>query len=162
MIIARQLNARVLEGEQDTVGGSRKIPWRFNDVLPQTKLVVASGDFASDSIVLNAADSFALPLPKNYTNASFLQVFLKTTGLVKVVLVSPDGGTSTFLLKGTNDATNGVHMGLLALTDTVTSITITVPAGADDLQIDYMLYKLPDLTLAASYQAGSRTTGVVE
>lgn len=159
MFILRQLALRLMEGEQATPS-SRKVLQRSADVLPSTIPIVADGDFKAEQIVLNATDTYAVPLPQNYTNASKLQCFFKTTKLVKFTVVSPDEGTSNYLVKGTDDTTNGEHIGILAFTGTVTSITITVPAASDDVQIDFAMFMLPDLTLGASYRYGAQTTGV--
>jgi hypothetical protein len=43
----------------------------------------------------------------------------------------------------------------------VTSITLSVPAGFDSALIDYFLFKIPDLSLAASWRIGNRALGSV-
>jgi hypothetical protein len=160
MFLLRQISARLLDGEQETVGSSRNIQLRVNDVLPSTILRLEDGDCKSESVVLNASDTYAVPLPQNYASTDLLQVFLKTNVVIKVTVVSPDEGTSNYLVKGTEGTTDGEHEGILCFTGTVTSITITIPSGSNDAQVDFAMFKLPDLTLNASYRSGSQTTGV--
>lgn len=160
MNLLRQLNARLLEGEQTNVAGSRRIPFKLTDVSPSVVLKLGDGECIHDSYNFSTGTSFVVPLPVSYTSADQLQVFLQATKTCKVVIVSPVEGTSTIILYGTDSSTDGDHFGVLSFTQRITSITIT--SAQSNVQVNYSLFKLPDLSLAASFRDGSLTTGVEE
>lgn len=162
MYIQRQIAMTVGEGQKTTLPDMRDIYYRMTDVQPKYALNIANGEYSSDKIRLDASDSYTVQLPENYTNASRLHCcFVVKQADCKAVIVSPDHGTSTVLLKATTGTTNGEHAGVLMFSGTVTSIVLSVDAGADSSLIEYFLYKIPDLSLAASWRIGSRAVGSV-
>lgn len=157
MFLQRQISAVTGNGEKTSVADMPSVVWRLNDILPKYTLVLADGDWTSDYIKLDSADTYTVQLPANYTNASRLSCCFRSTAVVKLTVVSPTHGTSNFLLKGTNGTTDGDHKGIIMWQGDVTSILLT--AAADAL-VDYCLFKVPDLTDADSYQLGQRALGV--
>lgn len=150
--VSRQCHAYLCEGELASLKEADVITWRQLDVLPKYALVVGTGDVAAGMGTVANGTPETLALPIDYTNASRLMVFIRTTGIVKVTIVSPDNGTSNHLLKATAGVTLGDHPGLLVLCGTVTSIVVTNPIAATTPLVEWSFVKLPDLTAAASYR----------
>lgn len=160
MTIFRQLGAKLAEGEQLSLAGTVRLPFRMTDVLPKVKLLVEDGDFASDSITLDASDTATLQLPKNYTSSDRLAFYLKTTERLQVAVVVPGETDSVYVVKATRGTTDGDHKGFLSFQGPVTSITLTAPSGVAVFDVDWFAFKIPDLEDASSYRDGSRTLGV--
>ncbi len=161
MYLQRQISAACIEGEELYLADGQKFPYRFSDVLPKYILQIGNGEYTSDYIRLDATDSYAIPLPESYTSASRLSVIIRSNAICRVVVVSPDHGTSTFLLKATNGTTKGDHFGAIMWQGTVTSITVNVPTAFDSALVEYFMFKIPDLADADSWRLGDRALGVV-
>jgi hypothetical protein len=161
MHLRRQVAIRTAKGIIDTLPEGHVFPYRLTDVLPKYVLNISNGGYSTNSIELNASDSYTIPLPANYDSANRLACFFRADSICKVVIVDPELGTSTFLLKATQGSTKGDHKGILMWQGRVTSITVSVPATYDDTIIDYFLWNIPDLTLDASWQIGNQALGVI-
>lgn len=161
MYLQRQISASCVEGEKESLADGTRFPYKLTDVLPKYILKLGEGKITSDYIRLDAADSYAIPLPEGYTNTEKLSCIIRSNAICKVVIVSPDHGTSTFLIKGTSGTTDGDHNGMIMWQGTVTSITLSVPTAFDPALIDYFLFEVPDLTSADSYQLGETALGYV-
>lgn len=161
MFLQRQISAACVEGQKESLADGIKFPYKFSDVLPKYVLQIGEGEFTSDYIRLDATDSYSVPLPVSYSNTGILSCIIRSTARCRVVIVSPDHGTSTFLLKACSGTTDGDHSGALMWQGTVTSITVNVPTAFDSALVDYFLFKVPDLTLAASWRLGNRALGVI-
>lgn len=161
MYIQRQISAVVGQGQVETLPELSVFPFKMRDVLPKFSLVVGDGEYTSGQIRLDASDSYSVPLPAGYSNTARLSCIFRANSVCKVVIVSPDHGTSTILLKGTNGTTNGEHHGILMWQGTVTSITVSVAAAGDSTLIDYFLFEIPDLTDPDSWRLGARAIGNV-
>ena len=163
MYVLRQVSAFTEQGEETLVpDGSQHLPYSMQDVLPKYSLVIGNGEYTSDYIKLDSGDTYTVQLPAGYANTARLSCVFRSTDICKLTVVSPDHGTSNFLLKSTNGTTNGDHKGLIMWQGTVTSIVLTAPAGlGNPVIVDYFLFKLPDLTADASYRIGNRALGVV-
>lgn len=160
--LRRQVAIRTVQGIVDTLPDGTVFPYRLTDVQPNHVLNIGNGLYTSNSIELNASDSYSIPVPSGYSSANKLACILRADSICKVVIVDPSLGTSTFLLKGTQGTTKGDHKGLLMWQGRVTSITVSVPATYDDTIIDYFLWSIPDLTDEASWMYGNQITGVVQ
>lgn len=154
--ITKQVAATLTRGEPTKSTGIVTALYRLKDILPKYQLVLADGKWASDAIVMNASDTEAMQLPVAYSSANRLAAYFSTDEIVKVTIVSPVHGTSNFLMKGRDSDA----LGFLCWQGRVTSITLTIPAGADDTSIEYFMFELPDLSLAASFRGGQQATGV--
>jgi len=161
MYLQRQISAVCTEGEQEYLSNSQKFPYRLADVLPKYVLAIGNGEYTSDYIRLDATDSYVIPLPESYTSSDRLSVIIRSNAICRVVVISPDHGTSTFLLKATNGTTAGDHFGSIMWQGTVTSITVDVPTAFDPALVEYFAFKIPDLTEASSWRLGDRALGVV-
>lgn len=159
--LRRQVAIRTAQGIVDSLPDARVFPYRLTDVDPKYVLNIGNGLYTSNSIELNASDSYTVPVPSAYSSADKLACIFRADSICKVVIVDPALGTSTFLLKGTQGTTKGDHKGLLMWQGRVTSITVSVPATYDDTIIDYFLWSIPDLTDEASWQMGNQIIGVL-
>jgi len=159
--LRRQIAIRTAKGILDGLPDATVFPYRLTDVLPKFVLNLSNGSYSANTIEMNATDSYVVPLPVNYDSANRISCFFRTTSPIKVVIVDPELGTSTHLIKATNGTTKGDHYGILMWQGRVTSITVSVPATFADAEIDYFLFNIPDLTLDASWQIGNQALGVV-
>ncbi len=159
--LRRQVAVRTVQGIVSALPSGTVFPYRLTDVLPKYVLKLDAGTYSSDTITLNASDSFAIPVPAAYDSANRIACFMRCTARCKVVIVDPELGTSTFLVKSTSGTTDGDHKGILMWQGRVTSITVSIPAAFADCIIDYWLWDIPDLALAASWQNGIQALGVV-
>lgn len=150
--LLRQFLAHLGEGELDTLSEALVIPWRQLDVLRKYALVVGDGDVISGYATVANGTPETLALPVDYANTDRLMVFIRTSGVAKVTVVSPDHGTSDYLLKATSGASAGFHAGVLSFCGTVTSIQVTNPIAASVPLVEWFFAKLPDLEEAASYR----------
>lgn len=161
MYILRQIGGKLAVGQVASLAAATRFPWRLVDVPSKYKLYVAAGKASCQFGIIAAGASKTLALPEAYTAGKPLYVSIKVNDLTKVVVVSPDHGTSTFLVKATNGAVNGAHDGLLIWVGTVTSITVTAAAAATNgVQVESFLFELPDLTVQTSFRDGARALGV--
>lgn len=158
----RQISAIDAEGQLDGVPDAVNVPYRLVDVLPKYILKLGEGTYTSDYIRLNANTTFTVPLPAGYTNTSRLGCIFRSNDRCRLTVVSPDHGTSVFLLKSTNGSTDGDHSGIIMWQGTVTSIIVNVPTAlVNPALIEYFLYQIPDLADADSYRLGEVALGVV-
>lgn len=131
--------------------------WDMRDVYPSNVLQMDSGLQNSFETTIDTLGSLTVQLPQLYDSAEKLAVLIRGNKLLKIVTVIPVAGTSTALLRpGLATDQNGVH----CFCGRVTSITIT-NTSADTATVQYFLYQMPDLTLAASWEQGYQVTGVV-
>jgi hypothetical protein len=161
MFLQRQISASCVLGEFDSLADATKFPYKLVDVLPKYILNLEPGKFTSDYIDLDATDTFSVPLPTNYTTGERLSCVFRSNNICKLVIVSPDHGTSTFLLKSTSSAAQGDHKGIIMWQGSVTSITVSVPATFDPALIEYFIWEIPDLSLASSWKLGDMAIGYV-
>jgi hypothetical protein len=109
MFILRQIGAKLAAGAVASLAAATRFPFRLVDVPPKYKLRVSGGKVASaNGIVARPARRCSRCL-ESYTTGQRLQVCIKTNDLAKVVIVSPDHGTSSFLVNATNGTTSGTH-----------------------------------------------------
>lgn len=168
MFVLRQVTARLTAGLVQALGDVVTYPFRWIDVPRRMVLkLVGDGRMESDYVVLIPSATKTITLPNGYTagvtlanGGKRLRCSFRSNDVVRLVIVSPDQGTSTILVKGTNGTTNGNHDGYLVFTGTITSISIQAPAtNAADVEVEYMLYELPDLTTSAAYRDGTLAFG---
>lgn len=162
MFLLRQIAATLCEGEVDSIADGPRQPYKYVDSLPKYVMQIGDGKVGSDYIRLDATDSYVIPLPENYDTTQKLSVIVRSNAICKLVIVDPDLGTSTLLLKGCNGETDGDHFGMIMWQGRVSSITVSVPTAFDPALIEYFIYEVPDLNVAASYRIGERAIGYVE
>jgi hypothetical protein len=160
--LRRQISARVVDGTKESLADGTVFSYRLSDVLPKYVLKLANGKYQNAYFALDASDSYVMPLPPEYDTTQKLSVTIKATAVCKVVIVDPDLGTSTFLLKGSSGDTDGDHSGVLMWQGRVTSITISVAAAGETTEIDVFMFEIPDTEVAASWRTGSQAIGYVE
>ncbi len=156
--IQRQFSAFLGEGDDTdpvTYPISTRI-WSEQDVYPSNILKIADGLQASGRLTVLTSGPKTLALPQLYDSASRLFLVMSVTAITKVVIASPAHSTSTVLLRP-GAATD--QRGILTLNDRITSITIST-LGAFTM-IEYFCFQMPDLSIAASWQNGYQTLGVI-
>lgn len=162
MFILRQITARLAAGARLTsVADAVTFPFRMNDVLRRFILKIEDGLWCADTVYLDASDAEALPLPAAYQPTERLHVMLRASLPVKVVVVNNLAVSSSFLIQAMKSTAEGVHPGVLTFQGKVASITVSVPAASDDVQVDYFAFQLPDLNDADSYRDGLQAVGVI-
>lgn len=130
--------------------------WDLRDVYPSNVLQIDQGLQNSFETTIATLGSLTVALPQLYVSTEKLFVLIRGNKLLKVVTVIPVAGTSSALLRpGLDTDQNGVH----CFCSRVTSITITNPS-ADTATVQYFLFQMPDLSLAASWEQGYQVTGV--
>jgi hypothetical protein len=155
IFLSRQIAASFYRGNIADINGAEMPEWNLNDVYAKYKLALGDGECTGGYIPLAASASTTLALPDDYTSASRLGVMILTSGNARVTVASPDHANSIAVLRGSGGAP-----GVFSVTDTVTSITIVNPTSAI-IFVDYLLYKLPDLTDVDSYRGGLYNYGSV-
>lgn len=160
MNILRQIGMILAKGQLTTPVQATDVRQRWRDVPPKLALSIADGKYEAGAALVNTTPQ-TIALPAGYTAGQCLYCAFSIggTGTIKVTVVSPDHGTSVYLLQGSNDAVNGFHTRPLVWCGTVTSITC-VAGTASAVPIDWTMFELPDLTLAASYRIGQLALGV--
>lgn len=161
MFLQRQISVSLVEGEKESLADGYKFPYKLVDVLPKYVLRLGEGKVTSGYLSLAATESSSLQLPASYDVERPLSCIIRSTLRCKVVVVSPTHGSSTFLIKSTNDADDGYHYGFIMWQGDVTSITVSVPAGFNTALVDYFFWEVPDLDEPTSWQMGARAIGYV-
>lgn len=163
MDLIRQCTAKLAIGSVKGIGDVNVFPWRWVDVPRRYALkLAADGKLVADFVAMTPNTTKTLTLPNNYTAGKRLRCAFRSNDVARLVVVSPDQGTSTILLKGTNGTTNGAHDGYLVFTGTITSISLQAPSqNAADVQVEYVLYELPDITQSAAFAGGTFAFGSV-
>lgn len=176
MFLNRNMSARLVQGNQTTISEQQVIPWRLTDVPKYMALALGANRaaptgkvYAESGLLASAASPYTLTLPNAYASGVALasgglrlRCCIRTNQSLKLTKVSPDTGTSVFLIKATNGATLGAHDGYCIFTDTVTSLTLSqLSSGAADAQFETMLYELPDITQQTAFRAQDIALGVV-
>lgn len=159
MFLQRQISVSLVEGQKDSLADGHKYPYKLVDVLPKYVLRLDNGSVSSGYLELDDGDSSSLQLPQAYVSTERLSCIIRSTLPTKLVVVSPDHGSSTFLLKSTDSEDEGEHFGSIMWQGTVTSITASLPAGSDPCEIEYFFFILPDLDSPTSYQMGETALG---
>lgn len=163
MFILRQIGAKLAFGQVSRLAAASRFPYRLQDVDPKYKLYVPDGKVLSQAGYLAASGSTSLALPESYSGSPGgrpLYVALKVNDKAKLTVVSPDHGTSNFLLMATNGSVSGAHDGVIIWAGTVTSLTLTAASTATNLLFEAFMFELPDLTVSTSYRDGVRALGV--
>lgn len=160
MYVLRQVAAHLAAGNVEQLAYAGNVPWRFKDVLPKYALNVEESKISQGQTLANSS-SYTVPLPTGYTNTARLACFIQANGgsPVKVTVVSPDHGTSTFMLSPTNSDTLGVHPGIVMWCGTVTSIAV-ITQSPNEVPVEWFLFELPDLDDADGYRIGQLALGV--
>lgn len=156
MYVYRQITGFLAAGDAPSIAEATVFPWRLRDVRAAIVLKLAEGKVAGDSIRLNSAQSFVVPLPSDYDTTRPLFCLFKSSSVARVVTVSPAHATSTALIKCATG-----YPGIFQWAGRVTSITLSNPHATDATEIEYLLHELPDLTLAASFRGGSMAFGYI-
>ena len=157
--LSRQAHNRLYDGLETSLKDAGPPKAYMLDANRRYQLVLADGDVVSNVVKLDASDTYTVVLPANYTDASRLAILIRTDAVIKVDIDSPTHGDPLIcLVKGTNGTSDGSHYGWFSAQMDVTEMIITAVA---DAQIAYYLYKIPDLTVAASYREGSIAFGTV-
>jgi len=161
MYVLRQIAAHLAQGRLDEISEAVVFPWRLKDVLPKYALNVGEALISQGETVANST-TYSIPLPSAYVNTERLACYIKATGAdpVKVTVVSPDHGTSEFMLSPTNSDLLGVHDGLIVWCGTVTSINVINAGAATTIPVEWFLFQLPDLDAASGYRLGQLALGV--
>lgn len=159
--LRRQNSVRVCEGNVASLSEGYVFPFRLTDVLPKYVLKLANGKYTQNSARLAATESLTVALPAGYDTTEKLACVVRSTETIKAVIVDPDLGTSTHLIKSTSGTTEGNHFGVLQWQGRITSITLSVPTAFDTALVDWFLWEIPDLTDPDSWQIGTQATGVV-
>jgi hypothetical protein len=175
MFLSRNVTAKLAENLLSFMSQAVIFPYRLSD-LPRRMILALgsagntpSGKLTTFSGALPASSSLSVPLPNGYVSGVALsagglrlRVAIRAQALLRVTIVSPDQGTSIFLLKGTNSPTQGLHEGHLIFTGTITSITLAAPSqNTYDCQYGVMLYELPDITQQAAFRDQETALGYV-
>jgi hypothetical protein len=160
MNILRQVSMILAKGQLTTPAQAADVRQRWRDVPSKLALSVADGKYDQGAALISTVQT--IPLPNAYTAGQRLYCAFSVGGSdpVKITVVSPDHGASVYLLKGSNDAVNGYRTRPLVWVGTVTSITAVNAGAATLIPLDWFMFELPDLTLAASYRIGQLALGV--
>lgn len=159
--IRRQNSVRVCEGLVQNLSEGYVFPFRLTDVLPKYVLKLEDGKYTQNYVRLAATESVTVALPANYDTDQRLACVIRSTAIVKAVIVDPVLGTSTHLIKSTSGSTKGNHFGVLQWQGRITSITLSVPTAFDTALVDWFLWEIPDLEDPDSWQIGTQATGFV-
>lgn len=150
MIFSRAFYHQYVNSDVDTLVDSAPTVFTVADKSP--KLLPEGMQVITRSIATTT--SYSVPLPAGYASTSLLQVIVRTNGVLKATIVSPDHANSVSLIYGTSS-----EAGHYSVVDTVTSLTLYNPT-ASSVIAEIFLVVLPDLTDPASYLDGEIATGV--
>lgn len=153
--VLRQYNLILGEGDLDEGSEVNNPAWRGLDVSDKYKLLVEQGQITGGYYQIAGSTSQTVALPEAYDVAERLCTLITAYGQVRVAIVHPVRGTSTFTLNGSADSPASY-----ACNGLVTSITITTPT-ATAVKVRYTLYEQPDLTSMDSYYGGVYNYGVL-
>lgn len=142
MILFRRFAAKLADGTISLYRAVISPRWQLKELF---KVGVIVPGHVSGHALLATTEAFTMPLPYGYTSASYAQLLIRAEGVLKVAVASPAHTTSTLLIYGSS-----TEKGQFVITDKITSITVTNPT-AGNVQFDYCVVQLPDLTLDASY-----------
>ncbi len=155
--IQRQVTMMLARDDVSEIAEAVTFPFRLRDVTASTILKIPSGLRTQQALSLAAAGTYTVQLPDDYTDDEILSGFFVTDGIMKAVVTSPElTGTSTQLIKGT--AADG--RGTWLFQHRVTSIVLSNPTAAA-INVEYMMFQLPDLEISLSYRDGPRALGYV-
>lgn len=161
MYLQRQISVQLCEGEKETAAEGYRFPYRLVDVLPKYVLNVGDGAISSGYFELGTGDTLTLPLPEEAAATDYVSVILRSRTRVRVEVTYNSLPTSVFLMEGTDSTDEGEHPGLLMFQGKIVSIQVTIPTGEVASLLEYFMFKVPDLDIAASYQIGDRAIGYV-
>jgi len=138
IIAQRQFIAQIFNGQLTGFYSSdAKIAEMTDPSIPAqvlaTRYVTGSGQIAT-------GESYTVPMPEDYTNASYMAVYIGTPDVLKLVIGSPDHADSTVLLKGGTDQ-DGIHATVEHIDDIVIHNT-----EAGNVEFWYVLIQLPDIS----------------
>jgi len=114
----------------------KDIMWGVKYSKPQT---LTTDRQVGSTYVIPASGSKVLDEPFDYLDIDRLIIMLRTNGILRLTVRSPDHSASKVLLKGTADVA-----GQYIFTDTIKSITVENPT-TDDAELIYMAFQLPDI-----------------
>lgn len=154
--LSRQFSGFVVPGAETNASASQQYIWQMTDVPMKYILSLADGKVQHDIITVAASGTATLTIPNKYDVTQPLFALILTSGTIKAVAVfaSPILMTSTVLIKA-----GGNQEGMASWVGETTSITLTNPQTAA-VTVEYLLYEVPDLTVATSWRIGSQATGI--
>lgn len=147
----RTVYGRVFRGSHRQIADTG--PWEMigslYDKTYMPALLLEPGKQIFHRFSLAQSGSATLALPENYDVAERLYIAIRASLPSRAIIVSPTHGSSTVLLNGTDDDTNGEHAAFFTYQGDVTSLTITVPSTGDGgatTTFDVFMYEIPDLS----------------
>lgn len=155
--LRRKFNMILLDGEEkDAVAGSEQLLRVMSDL---DDIVVDPSKIQSGSTVYGGTvGPVSISMP--FGDAGVYSFFISSDQDLEVGIGYKDNSQQTINLKAVNDPVKGNHPGFLSFQSSeVDYLNLSnAPTGA---VINYVIYKIPDLTSPASYRNGAMTTGKV-
>ncbi len=148
-IVERKYSTRIFQGSLTGDFSADTEVARLSD-KSEPRQVIATA-VATHAGQLGASESYDVPLPNDYTNASYLQVMVWSEAIVRVITTGPDHDSSTTLLYGST-AQPGVH----SMVQKVSTLTIENTTAAE-VEFWYALVQLPDISDEDNFRGISST-----
>ncbi len=146
--VLRQINVLLGQGVFTYASEIKTPAWKGIDIPDKYKLVVSPGDIDGGFYSIAGSTTHTIALPENYVNTARLFCLISAFGQVRVAVVNPALGTSTFTLNGTTTVE-----AVASWNGRVSSMTITTPS-ATAVKVRYSLFMMPDLNDADSFRGG--------
>lgn len=154
MILHRNFGFQVAEGNIEDDQYFDPI-YSFFDTVERRKLVLAAGKFSGDTILIAATTgSEALELPSSYDATKKIMVFIKANGSLDLSADQTSFGSGFFVVHG-EAARPGICYFMM---DKLTAATL-YNYSASDVQVEYFMYELPDITDPDSFLGGAYAFG---
>lgn len=163
MLVQRQFNAMLFNGNPVDIVDGKKLIWQFRDIEPRNKLKIAHGLSADGSIILTASQTYEADLPQNYDSSKYLAFYCVSTSPILVTVTRNPSTSSNYLyIFATDSSSEGEHFGHLSFQEkNITGITFRNLVSMNLAEISWIMYEMPSLTSPDSWKDGVQTLGVV-
>jgi len=146
MYFLRSIFSRIVSG---TVASMKSRPQLLVEFKPaeNVALEVTATEITKGYAAIATGATYTLPLPTDYTNASYLHVFFRTEATMRVEsTISGQSGTQKSLIYGSS-----VRPGIMVCADKFTTLTV-VNTAATTQYLYYELITLPNITDDSKFQ----------
>lgn len=146
MYFYRQIFSKIVNG---TVTSLKSKPQSLVEIKPSGFPYIELGvtEMTKGYAAIATGATYTLPLPTDYTNASYLHVYFRTEATMRVEsTISGQSGTQKSLIYGSS-----VRPGIMVCADRFTTLTV-VNTAATTQYLYYELITLPDITEASNFQ----------
>jgi hypothetical protein len=163
MLISRQINVMLAKNAPIDIVDAKKFIFQIRDVEPRNKLKIPEGLVCEGSVTLTGSETYVAQLPIDYDPASYLAVFCVASAPTLVTVTrNPTTSSNYIYVYGTNTEDEGVHPGCLSFQEkNITEITFRNVVGANDTQISWFMFQMPNLAAEGSWKDGVQTLGVI-